>query len=94
MKEIYDSECPLCDATATFEFRDRRNIRFFHCEACGDFFISRSAINWLNKREPHRKAHFAWLSASLKSKDIILELTIVAGKGLHEQQVSRTKHPE
>jgi Zn-finger nucleic acid-binding protein len=94
MKEIHDSKCPLCEAIATFEFRDRRNIRFFHCEVCGDFFISRSAINWLNKKEPHRKAHFARLSASLKSKDDILQLTIVAGEGLHAQQVPRTKYPE
>jgi Zn-finger nucleic acid-binding protein len=94
MKKIDGSKCPLCDVNATFDFRDRKNIRFFHCGTCGDFFISRSAINWLNKKEPHRKAHFARLSASLKSKDNILEFTIVVGWGLHVQQVPRTRYPE
>jgi len=93
MKELHNEKCPLCDTAATFEFRDHKNIRFFHCQACGDFFISRSAIKWLNK-EPHRKAHFAQLSASRKGKKNILALTIVAGEGLHVEAVPRTKYPE
>lgn len=94
MNQIHNEKCPLCDTAATFEFRDRKNIRFFHCESCGDFFISRSAVNWLNKKEPHRKAHFAQLSASRKGKKNILALTIVAEEGLHVEVVPRTKYPE
>jgi hypothetical protein len=94
MNQIPNEKCPLCDAPATFEFRDLKNIRFFHCESCGDFFISRSAVNWLNKKEPHRKVHFAQLSASRDGKKNILALTIVAGEGLHVEVVPRTKYPE
>ena len=75
-------------------FETCKNIRFFHCVSCGDFFISRSAVNWLNKKEPHRKVHFAQLAASRNGKKNILALTIVAGEGLHVEVVPRTKYPE
>jgi hypothetical protein len=94
MNQIRNEKCPLCDAPALFEFRDSKNIRFSHCESCGDFFTSRSAVNWLNKKEPHRKVHFAKLSASRKGKKNVVELTIVAGEGLHAEVVSRTKYPD
>ena len=71
-----------------------KNIRFFRCKACGDFFISRSAVNCLNNKESHRKAHFAQLSASYKGKKNILAITIVAGEGLHKEVVPRTNYPE
>lgn len=94
MNQNNKGKCPLCDAPAPFEFRDGKNMRFFHCESCGDFFISRSAVKWLNKKEPLRKVHFAKLSASRKGKKNILELTIVAGEGLHVEVVPGTKYPE
>jgi len=94
MNQICKEKCPLCEAPAPFEFRDRENIRFFHCESCGEFFISRSAVNWLNKKESHRKVHFAKLSASRKGEKNVLELTIVAGEGLHAEVVSRTKYAD
>lgn len=91
MKEIHDSKCPLCNAAATFEFRDADNIRLFQCGNCTDFFISRLASTALEKA-PHRKANFAEMAASLQGKENILAITWVVGE-LRAEEVPRTSYP-
>jgi Zn ribbon nucleic-acid-binding protein len=91
VKEIHNSKCPLCDANATFEFCDRNNIRYFQCVTCTKFFISRSASSRL-KKEPHRKAKFSRMAASLRETGNVLEITTVPVEGLHTEEVPPTKY--
>ncbi len=91
--KIDDSKCPLCDDPATHELRDHHNIKFYHCEKCSDFFISRNAAAHLQK-EPHRKAFFAQAAASHKGKELIFALTLKAGGVLHPETIPRTSYPK
>jgi Zn ribbon nucleic-acid-binding protein len=91
MNKIHDSKCPLCDAKATFAFCERNIIRYFQCVICTKFFISRSASSRL-KKEPHRKANFSRMVASLRETGNILEITMVPVEGLHTEEVPPTNY--
>lgn len=87
-----NSKCPLCNADATFDYYDGKNMHLYHCDNCSDFFISRSAEKWLNQHEQHRKAYFAVLAASYKGKERIFVITNEAGKGCIPGDVIRNHY--
>ncbi len=39
MVESHEAQCPLCDRQARFNYVDRKNRKFFHCEYCTDFQV-------------------------------------------------------
>lgn len=90
MPEVYDSACPLCDDEACFEHH-KVSFRFFECDTCGDFVISRRACEEL-KVKPNRKAKLSEASAKLKGSDLMLEITFVVGEGLHLERVPLAKY--
>ena len=75
MKKTYQSNCPLCDGNANYQFCDDDNVKHFECQICWEFFITRSAETRI-KKEKHRKEHFSKLAANQKGTASLLRLTV------------------
>lgn len=79
MKDIIQSNCPLCDSEANYQFCDHDSVKYFVCHNCWQFFISDSAER---KLEKHRKQHFSKIAADQRGTDNLLCLTFDAPSGI------------
>ena len=86
-----NSNCPLCDADATFDECNAGNIFLYNCGTCSDFFISRGAINHINKHEKHRKGMLSKNATSCKGRENILAITLKDGI-IQQEAVSRAEY--
>ena len=59
MVESHKSKCPLCDRQARFNYVDRKNRKFFHCEYCTDFQVYIYAEKHLTSASKQRKERYS-----------------------------------
>lgn len=62
--------CPLCEKTASFEFRDAGKRKWFQCNTCRSFIITDTAERRLVKSLEWRK-QLSELSASLAGNELL-----------------------
>jgi len=52
MTTTTEQHCPLCHNNAEYSFRDRLNLKHFHCNNCNEFVISKYAEKHLPRGIP------------------------------------------
>lgn len=61
---VTKAQCPLCTASADFEYTDFQHFKFYVCPTCGDFEISAAAERLLSQMAPERARELSRLSQS------------------------------